>query len=156
MTYLGNLITVLVLGGGGLMAAAPTADYWRASEPPQRPAVSQPEPTAGAVRIPTSDPKQPEGPLRTRGARIVAGSATWYKYVVGGAAAGPALRKALGGNWRGTVVTVCSDATDVCVPAALTDACWCPKGNRVIDLDSRLFKALAPLGVGVLRVTVYR
>jgi hypothetical protein len=154
MTYFGNLIMVLVVAGGGLMATAPTTDQWRASEPPQRPAVVQPEPTAGAERVP-AEPVQPPKVRTGARSRIVSGVATWYRYHVGGAAAGPALRKALGADWRGTTVTVCNEA-DTCVDAALTDSCWCPKGNRVIDLDSRLFDDLAPLGTGVLAVTVYR
>ena len=67
------------------------------------------------------------------------GLSTWYRYVDGQAAAGPALRAFLGANWRGTVVTVTANGHSV--TARLTDFCQCP-GGRVIDLDRRSFAAL--------------
>ena len=79
------------------------------------------------------------------------GLSTWYRYVDGQAAAGPALRAFLGANWRGTVVTVTANGHSV--TARLTDFCQCP-GGRVIDLDRRSFAALAAPSVGVIRVTV--
>jgi len=79
------------------------------------------------------------------------GLSTWYRYVDGQAAAGPALRAFLGKNWRGQTVTVC--AAGRCVRARLTDWCACP-GGRVIDLDRRLFAALAAPSRGVIAVTV--
>ena len=81
------------------------------------------------------------------------GRATWYAYRSGEAAAGPALRAMLGKNWRATAVTV--TANGHAVTARLTDWCACGHG-RVIDLDRRLFAALAPPSRGVIRVTVTR
>jgi len=82
------------------------------------------------------------------------GSATWYRYVVGGAAAGPALRRWLGAHWRGHRVHVCT-LHGKCVYVRLTDWCSCT-GRRVIDLDRRSFAKLAWPGRGVIEVRVYR
>ena len=81
------------------------------------------------------------------------GSATWFAAPRGTAAAGPALRAFLGPHWRGKTVLVCSGGR--CVRALLSDWCACG-GGRVIDLDRRLFAALAAPSRGVLRVTVSR
>ena len=81
------------------------------------------------------------------------GRATWYAYRSGQAAAGPALRAFLGPHWRGKTVLVCSGGR--CVRALLSDWCACG-GGRVIDLDRRLFAALAAPSRGVIRVTVTR
>lgn len=82
---------------------------------------------------------------------LVSGTATWYSWRPGEAAAGPALRAALGSGWRGSTVTVTSAGHSVTV--RLTDWCACGSG-RIIDLDSRSFARLAPLSTGVIRVTV--
>jgi hypothetical protein len=85
--------------------------------------------------------------------RLVArGVATWYRYVPGHAAAGPALRAALGPRWRGKTVRVC-DRAGRCVSAVLSDWCACG-GDRVIDLDRRLFARLAAPSRGLVKVTV--
>lgn len=83
------------------------------------------------------------------------GSATWYDYHQGQAAAGPALRSALGSDWRGQVVTV--EANGRSVTVRLTDWCACGmRGGRdtLIDLDDADFAHLAPLGRGVITVTI--
>ena len=82
-------------------------------------------------------------------ATVASGTATWYRYVPGGAAAGPALRRALGSSWRGRLVTVRANGRSVRVK--LSD--YMPSG-RLIDLDAASFAVLAPLSAGVLRVTV--
>ena len=74
--------------------------------------------------------------------------ASWYRYVAGQAAAGPRLRSALGPGWRGSVVTVCA-AT--CVRVTLSDFMV---RDRLVDLDSRSFAALAPLSQGLQEVEV--
>ena len=89
--------------------------------------------------------------------RLARGWATYYAYHRGQAAAGPALRRALGARWRGKRVTVCADGT--CLRVRLTD--WCACGDRhgdptIIDLDSRDFARLASLGTGILKVRVTR
>jgi hypothetical protein len=106
-----------------------------------------PDAEAGAVS------KLPPTKVRARG------SATWYcedgvspcHYAHSGgmyAAAGSELRK---GDWRGRTVTVCA-ASD-CIRVTLIDWCACA-GNRVIDLYGDAFRKLAPLGDGVIPVTV--
>lgn len=84
--------------------------------------------------------------------RGLSGQATWYRWRPGEAAAGPALRAALGPNWRGTEVTVTANGSSVRV--RLTDWCACHPTSRLLDLDARAFSALGPLSRGVLRVTV--
>ena len=81
---------------------------------------------------------------------LVQGTATWYEWHAGEAAAGPALRQALGPHWRGQTVKVCAGS---CVVVKLTDWCACGHG-RVIDLDDQSFRKLAPLSQGVVKVTV--
>lgn len=83
------------------------------------------------------------------------GVASWYRYVVGHAAAGPALRAFLGDNWRGQTVTVTMNGRSVSVK--LSDWCQCYEGERserIIDLDDRAFAALAPVSRGLIQVTV--
>ena len=80
------------------------------------------------------------------------GTATWYAYRIGQAAAGPALRAYLGRNWRGRTVVVWTGSRHITV--RLTDWCWCPRGNRLIDLDVRSFRRLASPSRGILSVTV--
>jgi hypothetical protein len=80
------------------------------------------------------------------------GVATWFRAPAGTAAAGPALRRALGSHWRGQRVRVCGIST--CIVVRLTDWCLCSRGNRVIDLSASSFARLAPLSRGVIAVTV--
>jgi hypothetical protein len=123
--------------------------HFRADE--TRPVVDVPEPVAKVVKPPTvtSGATMSAGSMSGR----VGGWATYYAYHKGQAAAGPALRRALGAGWRGMTVTVWNGARHVTV--RLTD--WCACGPRhgvptIIDLDTRDFDDLAPLSVGVLRV----
>lgn len=90
--------------------------------------------------------------------RILEGIASWYSYFAGQAAAGPALRDALGPDWRGSTVRVCAGAA--CVAVRLTDWCYCWPGTateRLIDLDVR---SVVELGLdparGLYHVTVER
>jgi hypothetical protein len=91
-------------------------------------------------------------PPYLQAAEPVSGTATWYATGPGAgqAAAGPALRRAIGPAWRGSTVQVCAGH---CVTVKLTDWCACPDG-RVVDLSDEDFASLAPLPMGVLRVTV--
>jgi len=92
--------------------------------------------------------------LSARQGPSLSGQATWYRWRVGEAAAGPALRKALGPNWRGRWVRVC--AGDACVRVQLTDWCACQPMTRLVDLDGRSFARLASLSRGVVAVVVHR
>jgi rare lipoprotein A (peptidoglycan hydrolase) len=112
-------------------------------------------PVAGG-KPPASEPRpirseqqaQPSGALV-----IVRGQATWYATGPGRrhAAAGPALRRALGRDWRGEWVTVIARGHRITVQ--LTDWCRCGHG-RVIDLSDEDFKRLAPLSTGVIKVQI--
>ena len=86
-------------------------------------------------------------------ALAVSGTATWYGTGPGAghAAAGPELRRALGRDWRGSVVQVCAGGR--CIATVVDDWCACP-GGRVIDLSDEDFARLAPLTAGVIHVRV--
>lgn len=111
-----------------------------AQEAPGRPIPTQAAPT------PSPKPTSRPGPSYS-----VTGTATWYRYVQGQAAAGPGLRGSLGPSWRGRIVTV--TAGDVAIRVRLTDWCGCP-GGRVVDLDRRDFARLASPSRGVVKVVV--
>ena len=88
------------------------------------------------------------------GSESMTGTASWFDYVPGGAAAGPALRSALGSGWRGQVVRVCAGFSGrACVTTVLNDYCQC-YGTRLIDLDAADFQRLAPLSQGLTEVTI--
>ena len=109
-----------------------------------RPPFDQPEPKVETIAKP-----RPEAEAR------LTGTASWYDYVPGGAAAGPALRSALGKGWRGQTVSVCAEGD--CVRVMLSDWCqcyWKQPRERLIDLDVRSFARLAPTSRGVIKVTV--
>jgi hypothetical protein len=85
----------------------------------------------------------------------VSGLTTWYPAGGPVAAAGPALRAALGHDWRGQHVRVCSGGR--CVTVELID--WCACGPRhgvptLLDLSDDAFRRLAPLDAGVIDVRV--
>ena len=77
------------------------------------------------------------------------GWASWFRSPSNVSAAGPRLRAALGPAWRGVHVRVCH--ADRCTLTVLGDTM---RADRLVDLDDDAFRALAPLSVGVLRVTL--
>jgi len=95
-----------------------------------------------------------EQPATATGSQLaaVSGTATWYRYHPGQAAAGAALRAAIGPDWRGKTVTVTANGRSITV--RLTDYMASKRPGRIIDLDSRDFARLGKLSQGVLRVTV--
>lgn len=129
---------------GGAAGTSPTPAVTVADRPP----VAR-DPLRGLASVPAPSAR----PRADRaGGRILArGTATWYDYVPGGAAAGPSLRRALGPAWRGTRVTVCARR---CVRVVLSD--WM-RADRLVDLDDAAFRAVCgPLSRGVCRVEVRR
>ena len=124
---------------------------------PQPVSVATASPTAEAVATPS-----PSAVVPVRRTATIVGKATWYclpgrsrctrGYPAGGmyAAAGPSLRV---GNWRGRTVIVTAGGQSVAV--RLIDTCLCRDG-RVVDLYAAAFIRLAPLGTGVLHVSVSR
>lgn len=130
---------------------------------PVRPDVTPsatPSPTAKPTDRPESRPKSTPKPERDW-SRQMPGKAKWYATGKDGqyAAAGPALRRALGEGWRGSYVLVCIDRPgrqSRCLEVRLNDWCKC-KGGKVdtlIDLSDEAFSYLAPLSRGVIIVTV--
>ncbi len=93
-------------------------------------------------------PAVDEASARTA-AGTISGVATWFRSPAGVSAAGPALRRALGPNWRGTIVRVTANGRSI--TTKLGD--WM-RADWLIDLHRPLFAALAPLSRGVLEVTV--
>ena len=89
-------------------------------------------------------------------ARIV-GPASWYPTFGRVAAAGPRLRHFLGHGWRGTRIVVCrtTRSSEACTIATVVDWCKCPHG-RIVDLSDDVFGVLAPVSVGVIRVSIRR
>jgi hypothetical protein len=77
------------------------------------------------------------------------GIASWFRSPSNVSAAGPRLRAALGPAWRGVHVRVCH--ADRCTLTVLGDTM---RADRLVDLDDDAFRALAPLSVGVLAVTL--
>ena len=115
---------------------------------PADPAVSgdgTPEPTAAPT--PNSGVVSREFGVR--------GVASWFDAAPTLAAAGPALRKALGPDWRGTWVRVCAGS---CVRVQLLDWCLCRVGDseRLIDLSRSAFGRLADPSRGLIMVEVVR
>lgn len=126
-----------------------------------------PAPTPKPTPKPTQKPVQKQ-PILT--GKSLVGIATWYCdppisgcmkiHPTGGyyAAAGPSLRKALGPNWRGTVLTVCGSskhhiAINCVFGVVLAD--WCACGdNHPIDLYSDVFKKIGPLYLGRVKVII--
>lgn len=109
--------------------------------------VREPTPTPIVEAKPTPRPRP--------GGVVVRGWAVWYPTGRDGlyAAAGPALRKALGPGWRGQKVLVCRHRR--CVEVKLNDFCRCNTGRRkLIDLSDEAFRWLAPLGRGKVWVVV--
>lgn len=68
------------------------------------------------------------------------------------AAAGPALRAALGPNWRGQTVEVSTPGKKP-VSVILADWCACG-GGHTIDLYGDVFVQLGNLSRGILQVTI--
>lgn len=93
-------------------------------------------------------------PRHGGGAPDLRGLATWYRVDGLVAAAGPAVRKALGPGWRGSTVRVCAER---CLAVRLVDWCACgPRNGRptLLDLSDAAFAELAPLPSGVVWVRV--
>ena len=127
-------------------ALPPATPRPTAAAAPQQPA--PPSGTGpGQARRPTPKPSAAPSPSP----RLVRGLASWYRWRPGEAAAGPALRAALGPSWRGTRVIV--TAGGLSVPVRLTDACQC-YGTRLIDLDRDAFARLDDPSLGLVEVAV--
>lgn len=163
----------IAIGAFGLGANVATLSIVAAAEAP-RPAAGTPAPSVGmregrpdqqrtgASRIAAPSPsigtrpasreavpdRKPSG--TTTATDALRGVASWFRAPSGTAAAGPALRRALGSDWRGSRVSVCGP--EGCATVRLTD--WMRR-DRMVDLNAGSFRAVCgPLSVGVCRVTV--
>ena len=110
-----------------------------------RSASPEAQPSAKPTAAPT--PKPTRKPRAT--SHRLSGTATWYDYRRGQAAAGPRLREALGKGWRGRTVLVNG------TPVLLSDYMGTRNRAKVIDLDDGLFRRVCgPLSMGVCQVEV--
>lgn len=126
-----------------------------ASQKPRKTAAIQPRLSMAPSKAPVSKPT-------ARSVNSLKGVASWfclpgrsactYGYPASClcAAAGPALRAALGPSWRGTRVVVSTGRASVAV--RLID-CLC-SGSNVIDLYSGVYSQLGALSSGLLDVEV--
>ena len=134
----------------GALSPLPTPDLAAPSEVPW-----MVTPAPSVQRSPSPTRMQPAATAKPRAAtptrHHVSGTASWFASPQNVSAAGPALRRAIGPNWRGTVVTV--TANGFSVRTQLGD--WM-RADRLIDLDRNIFAALAPLSQGIVKVEVSR
>lgn len=118
--------------------------------------VVSPRPAVRSSAPPTSKPgSTPRGGIGTA-VGSVKGTATFYAYHPGQAAAGARLRDAIGPNWRGRLVEVRYGKRKP-IYVVLTDFESSKIRGRTIDLDDSDFATLAGPGWyqrGVLSVTV--
>ena len=126
----------------------PTVSVIAANEAPAASPSLRAVPRLAAVTVPA-----PPSEDRDAGSVMsMTGISSWYAYIPGGAAAGPALRAALGAGWRGSVVTVTGPAGSAVV--TLSDFM---RRDRLVDLDSRSFVAVCgALSLGLCEVEVSR
>jgi len=155
-----GVLLVAAIAPGAWVPASRSGQHAERPFPPGRMTTEVPSPdVAGRSRTPEPAPAVAAVP----GAAVTvspmpAGWATWYAAGPGQAAAGPALRAALGPGWRGQLVTVSvPDRKPVVV--RLSD--WCACADRhgrptLIDLDRAAFASLAEPSRGVIAVTVRR
>lgn len=100
-------------------------------------------------------PQPSVSPVHSASGGVLSGTATWYclpgisvcpYFMRGGlgAAAGPALRNAIGPDWRGKIVETClSNSPSICVAVKLVD--WCACGaDHVIDLFADAMRVIDP------------
>jgi hypothetical protein len=134
-------------------AFTPFAGLAQTAAPTLRPAPShstwkRPARTEALTAVQPPSAHRPRSPQPAQGQR--SGVATWFAAPAGTAAAGPALRAALGRNWRGTAVTVTANGHAVRV--RLTD--WM-RADKLVDLNPAAFRATCgALSRGVCRVSV--
>lgn len=148
----------------GILLALTAVKVVEASRPAPQPQAATSTGTPHPKAVPTPLPAAPfAAPVAVASPRIgptstpgpLAGVASWYRTPGLTSAAGPALRRALGPDWRGRTVTVRAGDREVTV--RLTDWCQCFRGTateRLIDLSDDAFRELAPLSRGLVAVTV--
>jgi rare lipoprotein A (peptidoglycan hydrolase) len=121
------------------------------------------QPVSGEARKSAVGWHRYSGQVPANGAPRIRGTATWY--CNDGQRGTSSCTRGYGpedmvaaidtdlGFDKGDVVLVRSLAGDEQVTVTIVDVCGCP-GSRLIDLTSGAFRRLAPLGIGVLPVTV--
>lgn len=163
MRLAGSVLAAVILGSGSVFADVPTVMAPITTWQPVTAPSARPTPTAVPMPTPnpTASPRATVAPTpRPKATRSISGTATWYcnadrtRAVLSRcmkvhpdragvddlyAAAGPALRRAIGPNWRGTVVTVCMTR---CVRVTLRDWCLC-HGDHIIDLYRDALEAIS-------------
>ena len=141
----------VVIRSAGVSTPAPTLHQPRTPSPVAASSSrGRPHPATPVRESPVGSAAVQPALTKTGLSESMTGISSWYAYVAGQAAAGPALRAALSPGWRGSRITVCAGA---CVPVVLTDACQC-YGSRLIDLDRSDFARLGDPSLGLLNVEV--
>jgi hypothetical protein len=134
---------------GEAVPASPVAPERTAAPVVPGAAVDAPLPTIGTGSAAAGGALDPD----PSSASTLRGTVSWYPADGPIAAAGPALRRALGPGWRGTAVRVSAGGRSVVV--VLSDWCGCYRGSvreRLVDLSDDAFAELAPLAAGLVRV----
>jgi len=140
---------------------APTlpATCCRADDEPEQLTISAPDFSSpdGFSSADKGIPVPSPAVVRAAGAFQIRGYATWHATGRNGlyAAAGPALRRALGPGWRNELVLVVKGRKAVQV--RLSD--WCACGRRhgeptLLDLSDEAYDYLGRLSSGIMHVTV--
>lgn len=139
---------------GSALATLTASPAFVSQDPaPSEASASPPSPSPSATRTRPAPTRKPRTAVPSVAHHVLTGTATWYAYHRGQAAAGYRLRNALGPHWRGMVVTVCASR---CVRVVLTDYMGSTNHAKVIDLDAGDFAVLAPLGQGIVKVEILR
>ena len=139
-------------GPGSTPGGGPTPNPSPAASPSATVAPSAPRLVSVApVRVPTASKTGRPVPATHAGKfGVVVGTASWFRSPAGVSAAGPALRRAIGPNWRGSRVRVTGPAGS----AVTTLGDWMA-ADRLIDLDDGVFPAVCgPLSRGICEAKV--
>jgi hypothetical protein len=159
------LITILALAVGffaGIRAAAsmaPSHHRWMPPPLPANLALYEPPQSSSGASTPAAAPDTGvDLPPPANGGKagdgqgrqpLISGRASWHATGRDGlfAAAGPALRSALGPGWRGAKVSVCR-MDGFCLSITLNDFCRCDTAEpyKLLDLSIQAFRLFDPRG----------
>jgi len=140
-----HLRRIMLVGNKVPAPTTTTTTAPAAPAPMPAPVVTTPPATAVRVAAPTPTTAAPAPTTTTRPMSSASGLATWYSWRAGQCAS-PSLP-------MGTTVVVRNVATGASVTCVVTDR-EASNPGRIIDLDTSVFSAIAPLSAGTVSVTV--